>query len=611
MALISKQRFQQLLQGAPEGVGETELRQAIEDSGDTLEGSVSASRSQRQAFEEANAGFGATAQRAGFSVTRTLGNVPRSAGRLVGDVAEAVTHPIRTVQAVGDVLAGGVEKLIPGEQGQEQTFDAIVDFYKSRYGSYDAFLKTLEDDPIGVLADASTFFTGVGGAAKGVAVVGAKAATTAGKVSRVGRVAATAGRVGRAAEAIGAATDPLMGAARAGGRVLRGASRQAHTRAARLTAETLDLNPQDIRRIARSNIAGVRPEEWLLERGYIGKRGALTPENLQDTLADAATKSRETLDAGLANITDTFDIRGPAKPVMDVLDTLDQTFKGAPGNEDLVGRVRELRKKRNLNLTEINEVKRMVDSELDVFTRSGDVRAGAQGRGLANLRDRIKVFIEKEASQRGFEDVRGLNKDTQVLTEIELAMEKVASRKIKRSSFSLSDLVASGVGGTVWGGSGAVIALIGKKLILENPRLRLMAARAIESLPEASQNILNQALKAGKLEGKAAQIGETVLRSLTGTRLFQELLERQVPPEEFEQFQLEFPAEDEFQDETEQGGFVGTPGEIEDEEPAAPPITRAPKTTPKKEERSFAAALGNNRRPARSGFAQSISQFRG
>lgn len=86
---------------------------------------------------------------------RALAAAPRSAARLIGGVAEAIAHPIRTAQAITGIAAGGVEKLISGEQPQEKMFDALIDIYKERYGSFENIKQTISEDPIGFLADTS------------------------------------------------------------------------------------------------------------------------------------------------------------------------------------------------------------------------------------------------------------------------------------------------------------------------------------------------------------------------------------------------------------------------------------------------------------------------
>jgi len=142
----------------------------------------------------------------GFSASKMIGNVPKSAGQFVGGAANAVIHPIQTVKTLGSVAAGGVEKLIPGEQAEEKYFDNLTDFYKDRYGSFDKFLTALEDDPVGIASDASLFLTGGGALATKLGGVS--------KASSLVRAGQTASRVGQAINPINAVTG-LTGATKA------------------------------------------------------------------------------------------------------------------------------------------------------------------------------------------------------------------------------------------------------------------------------------------------------------------------------------------------------------------------------------------------------------
>jgi len=133
-------------------------------------------------------------QDGGFSVGQTLKNIPGSAGRLVGDIFGAVTSPFKTAQSLADVASGGLQKLIPGKQKFEPQFDAVVDFFKQRYGSIDNIKKTVQEDPVGFAADVSAVLTGGGAAIKG-----------AGTVAKAGRVAKVGGAIQRA----GLAAEPI------------------------------------------------------------------------------------------------------------------------------------------------------------------------------------------------------------------------------------------------------------------------------------------------------------------------------------------------------------------------------------------------------------------
>ena len=124
---------------------------------------------------------------------KTLGNIPGSAWEVGKGLGTAVLHPVQTAKGIGSVAAGGVQKLIPGEQEQEKSFDSVVDFFKQRYGSYEAMKKTGIEDPVGFALDLSILFSG-----------GGSTATKVGSLSKINRatkasnIAARAGKTGAA-----------------------------------------------------------------------------------------------------------------------------------------------------------------------------------------------------------------------------------------------------------------------------------------------------------------------------------------------------------------------------------------------------------------------------
>jgi len=129
-------------------------------------------------------------QQEGSFLSRTIGNIPGSAMNLVGGLGNVIAHPIKTAQALGGIAGGAVDKLLPGEQGGEKNFDALVDFYKERYGSVDKLLQTIEKDPVGFAADASAILGGGGALLKGAGTVSKISA-----LSKVGTVVSKAGQV--------------------------------------------------------------------------------------------------------------------------------------------------------------------------------------------------------------------------------------------------------------------------------------------------------------------------------------------------------------------------------------------------------------------------------
>ncbi len=107
---------------------------------------------------------------------KATGNLPTSAFGLAKGIGSAILHPIQTVKGLGGIAVGGVQRLIPGQQAQEQKFDAFTSFLNERYGTsfgekkfdYAEMLKTLQrtatNDPFGFATDILTLIEGGAGA---------------------------------------------------------------------------------------------------------------------------------------------------------------------------------------------------------------------------------------------------------------------------------------------------------------------------------------------------------------------------------------------------------------------------------------------------------------
>lgn len=129
---------------------------------------------------------------ASFSTSKMVGNLPSSAGKFAEGMVQPVVAPVKTGTALANLASGAIVKgaesvglPVSGERLAEedvQTFNAVANFYKDRYGTFDGFKKALQDDPVGVAADLSTVLGGGGMAAK------------AGGLSKVSKVLSTASK---------------------------------------------------------------------------------------------------------------------------------------------------------------------------------------------------------------------------------------------------------------------------------------------------------------------------------------------------------------------------------------------------------------------------------
>jgi len=95
-------------------------------------------------------------------IRQLVNNIPGSAKKYGMDMLNFMLHPKTSAVAMGQLLAGFTEKLVPGEQPDEWKSEAMVQFFKDRYGSVEAAKKTAIEDPVGFLADVGTVVTPIG-----------------------------------------------------------------------------------------------------------------------------------------------------------------------------------------------------------------------------------------------------------------------------------------------------------------------------------------------------------------------------------------------------------------------------------------------------------------
>jgi len=97
---------------------------------------------------------------------KAVGNVPSSIANLAGGLFSAVTHPIKTVEGIGNTFAGGIEegwnKLTGGKSSDThtQTFDALKKSLYDRYGTLENAQRSATNDPAGVGADILSILEG-------------------------------------------------------------------------------------------------------------------------------------------------------------------------------------------------------------------------------------------------------------------------------------------------------------------------------------------------------------------------------------------------------------------------------------------------------------------
>lgn len=384
-----------------------------------------------------------------FSFTEMVKNIPSSGVQFGKDMATPFLHPIDTAQSVYNLALGVASKAIPGEQESEVYADQVGQFIKDRYGSWDAFKKTAEDDPVGVLADVSALFTG---GATGVAKAG-------------GRV----GRLGKTLQNVGKAIDPVNATAKtaaygAGKLVPKGLPRGLYKSAAKFgtSAKT------DVDKIADTAVReGLMPTD----RG-VGK----------------LVRIKKQLQGAIDKIVDEATETGATIPVDDVLRNMDQLKADLGGFKMKAPRdLARLDKyidefKEYLTKNDIKEVtpRQLQDFKVDAHQRLNYDKSMFQGNYVD---DRMQQNMASAARQRLEDinpDIGPINKRYGNLLELEDKLEGAAKRISGNNFLNIDVPLKTAAGAATSGPAGAVSG--GALSVLEMPRVKARTALILEAL---------------------------------------------------------------------------------------------------------------------------------
>lgn len=282
-------------------------------------------------------------------------NLGPSASRFAGDIAHMVTSPVETGESLWNLAAGAAQKIIPdswtgGPMGKEKYADAMGQFFVERYGGEDEIKRTLATDPVGVLADFSTFLTGGAMAVAKAPMIAAKTAQVAGKVPALSTGARTAERAARFVEPtiqkaagavgnVGKWADPLYTTARGTG----AAAKKAISLPEALIGASAGVGSAPVREAATSGYRGG-------EAGKAFRENMRSIVNYEQVISDAMAglqKLKNTRNAqyrsGKVDISKdltVLDFGEIDRALVKAVD--DNTFKGIPKSKPTANALKEL-----------------------------------------------------------------------------------------------------------------------------------------------------------------------------------------------------------------------------------------------------------------------------
>lgn len=555
---LTKDKVKIIIDNAPKGTNPEDVVNGLVSRGYKLEGFNDQPEQPKTMTGSDNATFQATGNEGVVGTTlKAIGNLPSSTIELGKNVVSAVAHPVETVKSVATLAQGagakigekllentdigqsllqkanekriavGMPELPKDASGKIQAADSpelqavnqVGKFVTDRYGSLDKLKETFIEDPAGVLADLSTVLAG-----------GAGIASKVGDISKISEISNVASKLKTASQVV----EPINATTKALGKVK---STIANSTVGNIVSDitptitdtqksqvvkALDLTQGDLSNISKKT--GNDVTEFIIGNKLLKK----TPEEIASALKDNRASTKELRNSEIAKVTTTYTPE-QVPGVIKGLDTILQGVDNVAGLETVADEIRTLRQKGTFTLEDVQKAKDLIDDNSNIYSKIGDVKSSSTARGLDNLRNGIKTFIEDEVSKKtqGATDIKKLNNDIQTSYAIEDAINNRSTRDLTRQKLSLTDNIVLFGGGTAINPLLGIGLVVGKKII-ESPSFRLAFTDLLSSQPinkvktiinevknknisPETQKLLNELAKKAKQNIGTIESGSTIV----------------------------------------------------------------------------------------------------
>lgn len=135
------------------------------------------------------------------------------------------------------------------------------------------------------------------------------------------------------------------------------------------------------------------------------------------------------------------------------LEVIHNTIKDVPWLEKRLSRVEELMGKQKYTLSELDEIKSILDDTKNLYTTVWNPKAWAINEWLINVRKDLRKYIEDAATKEWLGNVKMLNNETQIAKALEDAISRKDSADAAREILSVFDKWTVGWG-ILWGAVG-------------------------------------------------------------------------------------------------------------------------------------------------------------
>ena len=410
-----------------------------------------------------------------FSILETIENIPSSAGQYAIDLIQPILNPVETGKNLYAIANGAMLRSLEemgvmpehpafgkNKDEQIQAAKAVGRFFKDRYGTFENLQRTVEEDPVGVVADVSALITG------GTSMMG-----------KTGNISNIANTVGKSIEPTAIVANTLKYTA--GKAVPKALPRRLYKSAAKFphlgTKETNKLVDAALREKLMPTSAGVT--------------------KVVDRIDDLSSQVDELIEVSSKNATPIPKSR-LYKYIKDVRKELGGVDMDAAPNLRKVGQTIKIFdeylksiKKDTLTPKELQRLKRRTYNQINF-----DVRQGKANYAKNETRKGVARAARSEI-EKVVPETKDINLRLGDLLELRPHLERSADRIERLNLTGISAPLNIGAASTVGGAPGAAIGA--GVSILEFPRVKARTALGLESarkmkLSDFADNKISRAL---------------------------------------------------------------------------------------------------------------------
>ena len=382
----------------------------------------------------------------------TISNIPGSAYRVGEDIYTAVRHPIETAKGVGKLALGGIQKLVPGEQGFEYIAEDFGEMVKERYGSVENIAESFKKDPVGVAGDFATLLTGVGAGLK----------------------FAKLGKFGEAVSKVGASLEPMTGV----GKIAKGAVKKGLMTAYRAkspadiyqSAVKFSTTLNEVERLKLADTAlksGIMPTYEGLQKAW-GKVNDLNTK-ITDLIDKAQETGKKITVKGLFKEFDDLELKALSDSSLpiDAAEAIEKVKYQITEANNLIDR-------KALTPKEAQRLKQKTYKELEQYYKK-NLETPPTAEARKSVARQARLFLEEVIPE-----IKQLNRAEGDYLALINALDRPVSRISNRDLFGIGVPIKATAGGALGGKVGAAVGTAFG--VLDNPKVKARLAIMLHNM---------------------------------------------------------------------------------------------------------------------------------